>query len=157
MLTVIEKVIFLQNVDVFADVPTEHLAYLAAITREVDFHRGETIYREHEAPDALYLVLDGSVRLERDGREITTAGGHEAFGTWALFDEEPRVASAVAVDDCHVLKVARDDFVDLLADHVQITQGVLKAIAGRLRGLVERVGVESVARPQVDRGSTQTE
>ncbi len=146
MLTVIEKVIFLQNVDVFADVPTEHLAYLAAIADEVEYHAGETVYKEHGPSDALYLVLDGSVRLERDGREITVAGPRQAFGVWALFDEEPRVAGALAVENCHLLRINRDDFVDLLADHVQITQGVLKALAGRLRGLVDRVGVEGAGR-----------
>lgn len=146
MLTVIEKVIFLQNVDVFASVPTEHLAYLAAITEELEVRPGDFIYKEHEPSNALYLVLDGSVRLERDGREITTAGPREAFGTWALFDEEPRVASAIAVENSHLLRIDRDDFVDLLADHVQITQGVLKTIAGRLRGLVERVGVDTSPR-----------
>ena len=34
MLTVVEKVIFLQNVDVFAEIPTEQLSYLAAIAEE---------------------------------------------------------------------------------------------------------------------------
>lgn len=147
MLTVIEKVIFLQNVDVFANVPTEQLAYLAAITDEREVHPGDIIYKEHEPSNALYLVIDGAVRLEREGREIMTAGARQAFGTWALFDEEPRVASAVAVESSNLLRIDRDDFVDLLADHVQITQGVLKTFAGRLRGLVERVGVDTSPRP----------
>ena len=58
MLTVIEKVIFLQNVDVFSDVSTEQLAYLAAIVEEVSLPTGETIYKEQDPSDALYLALE---------------------------------------------------------------------------------------------------
>ncbi|MBD3401851.1 cyclic nucleotide-binding domain-containing protein [candidate division GN15 bacterium] len=146
MLTVIEKVIFLQNVDVFAQVPTEHLAYLAAIAEEVECREGDTIYREDEPSDALYLVLHGRVRLDREGREITVAEDKEAFGTWALFDEQPRVATATATEDTRLLRIDRDEFVDLLADHVQITQGVLKTMVDRLRGLVGRVGADTTPR-----------
>lgn len=139
MLTVIEKVIFLQNVDVFDDVPSEQLAYLAAIAEEVSYLKDEVIYRRSEPSDALYLVLQGGVRLHQDGRDITLAGPRQAFGTWALFDEEPRVVTATAVEDTNLLRVDREDFIDLLADHVQITRGILKKMAGRLRGLLGRV------------------
>ncbi|MCK5126253.1 MAG: cyclic nucleotide-binding domain-containing protein [candidate division Zixibacteria bacterium] len=139
MPTIIEKVIFLQNVDIFSEVPTEHLAHLAAITDEINFEKDDTVYQQNDPSDALYLVLDGSVRLHQDNQEITTAGSKEAFGTWALFDEAPRVVTATAIDDSRLLRIDRDDFIDLLADNVKITQGVLKAMANRLRGLMGRV------------------
>jgi CRP-like cAMP-binding protein len=142
MLTVIEKVIFLQNVDVFSQVPTEQLAYLAAIVEEVAVAKDEVLYNESDPPDAMYLVVDGAIRLHRGDREITVAKSKEAFGTWALFDEEPRVVTATAVEESRLLRVGKEEFIDLLADHVQITQGIIKTIAGRLRGLIDRVGVE---------------
>jgi len=148
MLTVIEKVILLRNVDVFDKVASEQLAYLAAIAEEVTFNAGEDIYKVQDQSDALYLVLDGKVRLHRDGREITTAGPKEAFGTWALFDQDPRVATATADEETQVLRINRDDFVDLLAENVQITEGIMKTMVGRLRSLVGRVGLDSQHRPE---------
>ena len=97
MLTVIEKVIFLQNVDVFSDVPTEQLAYLASIAEETTFKEGDVIYKANESSDALYLVLEGSVKLHIDEREITEAGPKDAFGTWALFDDEPLIMDVKGV------------------------------------------------------------
>jgi CRP-like cAMP-binding protein len=138
MRTVIEKVILLQDVDVFTEVPTENLAVLAAIADEVSLLEGDTLYRQHDPADALYLVLDGRVALRRGERTISEAGPGEAFGTWALFDEEPRLVSAEVVADATLLRIDRDDFVDLMADHVQIAQGVIKAVARRLRGLAAR-------------------
>ncbi len=143
MLTVIEKVIFLQHVDVFSEVSTEQMAYIAAIVEEVTFLKAVDIYREQDLPDAIYLIVDGKVRLHRDGSDIAVIGSQEAFGTWALFDEEPRVATATTVQETRLLRVSREDFFDLLSDHVQITQGVLRALTKRLRGLIGETGIRS--------------
>jgi CRP-like cAMP-binding protein len=143
MLTTIEKVIFLQNVDVFSEVPTEQLAYLAAIAEEISILKNDVIFKENDRSDALFMVLDGSVRLDRDGREITTVGSKEAFGTWALFDDEPRVATATALSDAKLLRIDHEDFYELLADNVEVTRGVLKTMVSRLRSLVGRVNVQT--------------
>lgn len=135
MLTVVEKVIFLQNVDVFSEVATEQLAFLAAIAEELVAEEGETLYEADEPPDSMYLVLNGSIRLHREGRDVLIAKEQEAFGTWALFDDEPRVVTATALEQSRLLRIDKTDFIDVLADNVQITQGVLKAIVRRLRAL----------------------
>ncbi len=139
MLTIIEKVIVLQNIDVFAEVPTEQLSSLAAIAEEVSYSEGEDIFLANDSPDALYLVLTGRVRLHRDGKEITVAEDKQTFGVWALFDDKPRMVTATADADSDLLRIDREDFIDLLADHVQIAEGVLKTVVKRLRSLVERV------------------
>lgn len=135
MLSIVEKVIFLQNVDVFSEVPTEQLAYLAAVAEELTFEADERVYSEDEPSDSMYLVLEGAVRLHRGQVLVTTAKNREAFGTWALFDDEPRVVSATCTEAVRLLRVDKDDFIEVLADNVQITQGVLKAIVRRLRAL----------------------
>lgn len=145
MLTVIEKVIFLQQVDVFSEISTEQMAYLAAIVEEVAFMKNIDIYHEQDSPDAIYLVLEGQVRLHRHALDIATMGPQEAFGTWALFDEEPRVATATTLEDTRLLRVGRDDFIDLLSDHVEITQGVLRALTKRLRGLMGESGTRTIS------------
>ncbi|HEX9653594.1 MAG TPA: cyclic nucleotide-binding domain-containing protein [bacterium] len=140
MYSIIEKVIFLQDIDILREVRTEDLAHLAAIAEEVTFQAGEKIYRANEASDALYLVISGKVRMHRDHQEINLIGPREAFGTWALFDDQPRVATATAVEQTEGLKISREDFYDLLSDHVRIAEALLRSLARRLRALVERVG-----------------
>ena len=142
MLTVVEKVIFLQNVDVFDGIPTELLSYLAAIAEEESFDAGDVVFEIDEVSDALYVVLEGEVRLHRGDEEIAVSTDNEAFGTWALFDDQPRVVTATATKDTKALRVDRDDFLELLADHVQITERVLKTIVTRLRGLLDSIGAD---------------
>lgn len=141
MLTTVEKVIFLQDIDIFESTTTENLAHIAAITDEVEFKKDQVIFKEGEFSDALFLVIDGQIRLERENKLVMIAKGKDVFGTWALFDDEPRVVTATTLEDAHLLKIDKEDFFDLLADHVQITQGILKTMTKRLRGLMARVGL----------------
>jgi len=136
MLTTVEKVIFLQDVDVFAKIPLEDLAYIAMIADEVSAEAGQVIYSQGEVSDSMYLVLDGSIRLHRGGLEVMVAKPRDVFGTWALFDNETRIVTATSVEESSLLRIDKEDFLDLLSDHSKITEGVLKVLASKLRNLV---------------------
>jgi CRP-like cAMP-binding protein len=140
VLTTLDRVILLQNVDVFSDVETEKLAAVAAIGVEVDVSPGELLYAEAGPSDSMYVVISGVVRLHRGDVDVTRARAGEAFGTWALFDDELRVVSATCEQRARLLKIDKENFMELLADHLDITRGVLKAIVRRLRSVLGRVG-----------------
>ena len=140
MLTTVEKVIFLQEIDIFEQTSTEDLAHIAAITEEFELKRDHVIFKEGDFPDAMYMVLDGTVRLTRDDQVVMDAKHKDVFGTWALFDDELRVVTAVTLEESRLLKIDKEDFIDLLADHVQITQSILKGMAMRLRSLMSGLG-----------------
>ncbi|MBD3383789.1 cyclic nucleotide-binding domain-containing protein [candidate division KSB1 bacterium] len=142
MLTSIEKVLFLQDIDIFENTATEDLAFIAAITEEIEAKANTVLYKEEEKADSMYLVIEGSVKLHQKEREVMTAKPKDFFGTWALFDDEPRVVSATTLEECRLLKIDREEFYDLLADHTKITQGVLKTLSKRLRSLLNKVRVD---------------
>lgn len=131
MLTIVEKVLFLQEVDIFEHTSTEDLAYIAAITREVEFPPEAIIYREGDRSDSMYICIEGKVVHLRDGKDAQYDQNY--FGSWALLDQEPRVTTAKTVEESRLLRIEREEFFDLLADHVQITESILKASAKRLR------------------------
>ncbi len=149
MLTTIEKVLFLQDVDIFEFTSTEDLAQIAAITEEIEFEKGNVIFKEGDISDCMYMIIDGRIRLIRDGSDVMVGTHKDIFGTWALFDDDPRVVTATAMEDSQLLRIQKEDFIDLLGDNVRITQGVMKKLVKRLRSLLERVG----SRP-VDRNSS---
>ncbi len=141
MLTIVEKVLFLQEVDIFSYTPTEDIAHIATITDEVGYPENQLIFKEGDISNSMYLVIEGEVQLLRDGISVMVAGPKDVFGTWALFDDEPRVVTASTVSDTRLLRIDKDDFYELLAEHVQITQSVLKTVVKRLRSLIERVRI----------------
>lgn len=145
MLSIVEKVILLQEVDVFQFASTDDLSQIAAIAEEVNFKPGEVIYKEGGVPDSMYLIIAGNVKLERQGEEVMTVTDKDVFGTWALFDDEPRVVTATALEDVRLMRIEKEEFYEILADNVKITEGILKFITRRMRRLVERVEHESHA------------
>ncbi|HYR85721.1 MAG TPA: cyclic nucleotide-binding domain-containing protein [Terriglobia bacterium] len=135
-LSPVDKVLCLQNVDVFKHATTEMLAYISSIACEVRAVRNEVIFQEGDVSYAMYVVVKGRVRLDREGREVMTVGDCQSFGTWALFDNQPQLMTATAVEDLHCLQIRSEDFYDLLADHDEITPAIFKAVIERVKSLV---------------------
>ena len=132
----IDKVLCLQTVDVFKHATTEMLAYVGSIANDVTAPSGTVIFSEDDISDAMYVVVTGRVRLDKAGKEILTVGPGQSFGTWALLDKQPRLLTATAVDDVHVLKIKSEDFYDLLSDHDEITPVIFKAVIERVNRLI---------------------
>ena len=85
-------------------------------------------------------VTHGHVGISRQGPEgdallLALCGPGEYFGELALFDEEPRSADAVALDDCHVLFLARAAFRAFLEAHPAALWTCLQVIVRQLRRL----------------------
>ena len=148
MLTIVEKVLFLQEIDIFRNTATEDLAYIGAITEEITIKKDTEIFKEGQISDSMYLVIDGKVRLHKNDHDVLIAGPKQVFGTWALFDDEPRIVTATTLENCRLLRIDREDFYDLLADHTKITQGMLKMLSKRLRNLIQRININDVKKSE---------
>jgi CRP-like cAMP-binding protein len=132
-LTAIEKVIFLKTVDIFKHATVEELGGVAALTEQVHFEPGETIYREGEPVDAIYFILKGRVAVERNGQRMREVGEKQAFGTVAALDRNPAVHTVKAVDPVHALKLSAQDFDDILSLDFELVQAVFRALCRMIR------------------------
>ena len=135
-LTPVEKVLCLQNVDVFKFATTDMLSYISSIALEVTASRGTLIFSEQDMSDAMYIVVRGRIRLEKEGQEVLSVGASQSFGTWALFDNAPRMMTATAMEESLMLKIASADFYDFLADHEEVTPAIFRAVIERLKVLM---------------------
>jgi CRP-like cAMP-binding protein len=129
-------VFLLQQVDLLSDARAEHLALLASVAEEIDVTAGTVLIRQDEPTEAMYVVVRGSVELRRANEDVLTAEDGTAFGTWALIDGSPSLIEARAVEASELLRLTREDFYDLLADHAELARGLLAGLARRLRNLV---------------------
>jgi len=132
-LTTIEKVIFLRSVDIFSHATVEELGRVAALTEEVHFEPGETIFRQGEPTDAIYLILAGRVTIESNGRIVREITDRQAFGTVAALDRNPAVHTLKAMDAVHALKLYAQDFDDILSVDFECVRSVLRALCRLIR------------------------
>lgn len=133
MITTVEKVLFLQGVPLFAGLPGEELAQIALIAEEVRAEAGEEILREGEPGDALFLVIEGGLRVLRGGSPVSRLGEREVFGEMALLDPGPRSATVRSETEVRLLRIQSDDFAELLDLRPQIARGVIQVLVRRLR------------------------
>jgi CRP-like cAMP-binding protein len=138
MITTVEKVLFLKSVDLFRALPGEELSQIAEIAEEQPFAAGEQVFAEGEPGDALYLVVEGSVQIHQGQRQLAQLGARDVFGEMAVLDSEPRSASVTALKDAVLLKIARDDFRDILQERPEIGMGIIKVLSRRLRDVARR-------------------
>jgi CRP/FNR family transcriptional regulator len=105
---------------------------------EVKLSRGDRLFEEGDAGAALYVVLDGKIKLTRaavDGREnlLSVLGPGEMFGELSLFDPRPRTSSASAVTDATLAALAHAALRPWLNDRPEVSMHMLRALAQRLR------------------------
>ncbi|MEX2300024.1 MAG: cyclic nucleotide-binding domain-containing protein [Bryobacterales bacterium] len=147
-LTTLERAIRLQKVELFSELATSMLALLASIASQVEVKRGEVLVEQNHALSTLYVVLNGSIEMSRSGRTMFRVGADETIGNWALFDEQPSVVTATALEDTSLLRIDREDFFDLLADHSEATREMFQALFKRVRSLLTKgLGTSGLTTP----------
>jgi len=105
---------------------------------EVKLSRGEHLFNEGDDGDALYVVLDGKMKLTRaaaDGREnlLSVIGPGEMFGELSLFDPRPRTSTASAVTDAVLAALKHQALTPWLRERPEVSLHMLRALAQRLR------------------------
>ena len=134
MLSTIDKVLFLKNVEMFARVPGDALAQVAQIAEEVAFERGQELIAEGDMGDCMYLVVDGEATVSVGGRRVASHSKGDCLGEMSLLDAEPRSATVMASSrDLVALRITADDFDELVAEQPDIAEGIITVLVGRLR------------------------
>lgn len=137
METTIERVIFLQGIELFADIASEQLAHLAGITKSFSADADQLLYEEGDRSQSMFILINGKVQLYRNGELRKELTNSVAIGVWGFFDGKERLTSAICKEECHFLVIDRIDFYDLLEERVLLSQGLLKYFVKRIRKLTK--------------------
>jgi CRP-like cAMP-binding protein len=133
MMLTIEKVITLKSVSFFSEVPEDSLVEVAAVLEEVECAAGSTIFKQGDLGTSLYVIVTGKVRIHLAERDLVTLGERQVFGELAALDPEPRSADATALEDCLLFRLDRDSLYELMSEHLEVAQGVIRVLCQRLR------------------------
>ena len=129
MLTVLEKVHILQKVPLFHEVPTESLARLAALAQEARYEAGSLLYRENDAAESMFTLMEGEVVLLRNGQETEKLAPPSEVGALAMLADQPQPDSARATQPTLALQLDQQEFYDAMAEDFNLTRGILRALA----------------------------
>ncbi|MCX5932412.1 MAG: cyclic nucleotide-binding domain-containing protein [Cyanobacteria bacterium] len=128
-----DKLQRLQTVGIFAATPVEVLLQLAEAVEEVHLTAGEQLFVKGDLGTSMYVIVSGKVRIHIGDQTVVELGDGEIVGELAALDPEPRSASVSAIDPTTLYRIEQATLQDLMADHPEIVQAVIKELAQRLR------------------------
>lgn len=129
----IQKILFLRNIPLFSGMPPSELTHLADITQEVVYTAKDTIIRQGEHGDSMFLIAEGEVRIHLGDTDLAVLKAKDYFGEMSILDGEPRSASATAVTDCLLLRINQTDFYSILSHHTEVALTIIRTLTRRLR------------------------
>ena len=135
----------LQEVPLFSGLPPGDRDRLLDGMSPLALPAGSLIISQGDAPDAMYLLLEGRLKVflsNEEGREVILdfLDPGDAFGELALLDDEERSASVITVAPVKLALLPRAHFRACLADSGEMCSALLMLLARRLRRLTGQVG-----------------
>jgi len=98
---------------------------------------GEVLFKEGDAADLMYVILEGRVRISRGEGEndhiLAVLAPGEIFGEMALITNHPRSATAVAMETAELIPVAKGPFLDRVSKDPGLALHLLQLMIIRLR------------------------
>lgn len=110
----------------------EHARH-AAGNREVKVAAGESLFREGDTGDQMYVVAAGKIRLSINGELLDEESMGGVVGELALIDKAPRSATAIASEDSVLIPLGMPEFTALVRRQPGFAIHIMKIQGERLR------------------------
>jgi predicted acylesterase/phospholipase RssA/CRP-like cAMP-binding protein len=120
------------DTSLFASLPEESIERLGDLAKPVRLAAGEWLFHEGDQADCAYFVQSGRVQVLSDDVIIRTVRRGAVIGELAPLTGGTRAASARAQRDCHLWRVGRDEFEQLITADPQFALVLCRALGSKL-------------------------
>ena len=135
-----ENIEFLKNVPIFSELNDDTLIKLSQLGTLKSFEKDSIILSEQDAGSALFVMVTGKVKVARISNDdknkeviLTLLNPSDFFGEMALLDGLARSATVTSIEDSQVFIIQRNDFLDLIQQHPEVSIALLQELTQRLR------------------------
>ena len=138
-LPLMERILFLRRVPIFADLSPADLKQVAAITTEAVFADGDILAHQGEFGDEMFIVVSGEVNVliasddQKESRYIAKRSTGDYVGEMSIISREPRIATLVASGQVRALCVDRKQFEGILRERPEIGMALMRTLCQRLK------------------------
>ena len=138
-----ERVEMLRKLDVFRDLTFKEALEVDELLHERTYEKGEIVFEEGDIGHGIFILVSGKVRVDPSHVALKDAvlefGSGEVLGELTLFEEAPRFATVVAVEQTVMLGLFRAEFSTLLTKNTKIGVKVLVRLSTTMSGRVRRL------------------
>jgi CRP-like cAMP-binding protein len=126
------KVELLKRVPLFAECSKSELGALATTADELDLREGTVLTREGRPGREFFVLVEGTVRVTKNGRKVAELREGDWLGEIALLTQSPRTATATATSPVRILVVTDRAFRQVVERMPSIALKVLASVGERL-------------------------
>jgi len=129
------RVAFLKTVSIFSESPDTLLRQIAENLIEMEVSEGEHIVLKGEMGDAMYIIVDGRVKVHDEDYIFSVLNKGDVFGKYYLLDRKERSATVTALSHTFLYRFSQELFYAVTKNETTVITGVLRALVSRLRDM----------------------
>jgi CRP/FNR family cyclic AMP-dependent transcriptional regulator len=127
------KIEMLRQVSVFSECSPKELDWVSSRMDEVSVGADQELTHQGRPGHSFYVLLEGTVDAEIDGRGVATLEPGDFFGEISMLDRGPATATLTTKAPCRLLVMSHAQFRDAIRSNDTLLSGVMAAMAARLR------------------------
>jgi CRP-like cAMP-binding protein len=131
-----DEVAVLRRIPLFAHIDPVKLKLLAFTSERIAFEAGQTLFVQGAEGDAAYVIIEGSAEVLVDSAggpvRLAVVERSAIVGEVAILCDVPRTATLRAITRLDTLRIAKQQFLDLLAEFPELAVEIMKLLALRL-------------------------
>lgn len=138
--------------ELFEQLSSDELQLLARELRQVELGHGDVLYRQGDAANEMFVIVEGCVQAMSTGpdgrlRMVGQASDGETLGEMALFSGDTHPNTACAITDARVLVLRKEAFERVVEGRPHIMRNVLAAVSRRAARATRRVAAQAINDP----------
>jgi serine/threonine protein phosphatase PrpC len=134
----------LARMPLFRPLNDREILRVLQVTDVASFRDGDTVIRDGERGEELFIVLAGEVKVFRGEHEVARLKPGEHFGEMALIRNQPRSATVISNGDSELIKLSRTEFFEIVRKEpelaVKLLWQFLGVLADRLADTTRELG-----------------
>jgi CRP/FNR family cyclic AMP-dependent transcriptional regulator len=131
------KVDALKRAPLFEGLSQKELEELAQRSEDMELEPGTVLCREGDIGHEFFVVIEGEVEIERQGKSLGTRGAGDFIGEIALLEEIERTATVTAKTPLRVFVLTRTAFKRMVEQHPGVELKVLRTLAHRVAAMAQ--------------------
>lgn len=135
-MTLREEVDLMRRIPFFAQIEPSKLKLIAFTSERIAFEPGQIIFQQGDIADAAYIIIEGSadilVNAPNGPIVVAEVGRDSIVGEVGILCGVPRTATVKARQRLVCLRIAKEQFLQLIKEFPQIAYAVMREMALRL-------------------------
>jgi CRP/FNR family transcriptional regulator, cyclic AMP receptor protein len=131
-----QEVELIRRFPIFKKIDLAMLKLLCFSSERLTYRPGQVIFDSGDPGDAAYVIIEGHVEVTvvtpTGPRVLNTLGPNDIVGEIAIFAEVPRTATVTTTTQVETLRIAKEQFMDVIRQNPDAALELIRILASRL-------------------------